>query len=310
MIKKTLILLFICFSSCSFSKKETFEWERKQLSGNELTNISVLSECYGYIRFFYPNRNTQNFDWTKFLMYAIPKIEKANDNDALKSALLELFHPLCPQISFSTDSAGLNKKLEPPYYAMEYKAVGTLAETMYGKNDSPIVKITSDIGYLDSYCYKPKENLYVNFPVAVKELPAKTKEFTQLKKEIDKTDEGGVGLITALFNKEKAKKSNLLFKQLSYRIADLIIRRNYIQHFYPYYLEDGLSWRWDSECRKSIEKVAITDNLSDYYTEICKLLANVNDSHINVWNTFKIGRLVSTQEIFYNRSFVFPTGKM
>ena len=287
------------FFSCSFSQKSTVEWECKQLSQNELNNISVLSKCYGYVRFFYPNQNTKDFDWIKFLMFSIPKIEKISDDNELKSALLELFRPICPQISFSTDSMVASEKLQPPYYAIEYKAIGTLAEMEYGKNYLPIINIANDNDYLDTYCYKLKENLYVNFPIALKELPAKTKEFAQLKKRIDKIDEGGVGLISALFDKEKAKKGNLIYKQLTYRIADVIIRRNFVRHFYPYFSEDGLTENWDSVCLNTIEKVATTDNLNDYYTEICKLLANVKDSHINIWNSFKIGKLVSSYIPYY-----------
>jgi len=298
-MKQLLFILSVCFSSCSFSQKEAINWECKQLSQNELTNISVLSGCYGYIRFFYPNQNTKNFDWTKFLMYSIPKIEKVDNDDELKSVLLELFYPICPQISFSRDSLASNSKLLPPYFAIEYKAIGSLAEMMYGKNYSPIIKITADKDYLDTYCYKLKENLYINFPVAVKELPAKTEDFTQLKKKINKIGEGGVDLITALFNKEKTKKSNLIFKQLTYRIADVIIRRNFVRHFYPYFSEDELFEIWDSECLKTTEKVAKADNLNDYYTEICKLFTGVKDSHINIWNTFTAGRLVATYAPFF-----------
>lgn len=293
-LKKIYILLFICFSSCSFSQNTVVEWEHKQLSENELNNISILSECYGYVRFFYPNPNTKDFDWIKFLMYSIPKIENINDDNELKIALLELFQPICPQISFSTDPLVSTKKLQPLYYIVKHEAIGTLAEMMYGKKYSHIVTMTGDNDYQDVYCYKLKENLYINFPIAVKELPKKTKEFTQFKKEIDKIDEGGVNILTALFNREKVRGTNLIFKQLAYRIADVIVRRNYIQHFYPYFSEDGLSENWDRECLKSMAKIAKIDNLNDYYTEICKLLANVKDSHIVIWSSFKVGRLVSS----------------
>ena len=298
-MKKIFSLIVICFFSCSFAQKETIDWECKQLSQNELNNISALSECYGYIRFFYPNQNTKNLDWIKFLMYSIPKIEEINNDNELKTVLLELFYPICPDISFSTDSLRLNKKMLPPYFVMEHKAIGTLAEMTYGKNYSPIVKIMKGDDYQDIYSYKLKENLYVNFPIAVKELSAKTNEFLQLKKEIDKIDEGGISLISALLDKKKLRKSNLIFKQLAYRIADVIVRRNYVRHFYPYFSEDGLSENWDWECMKTIEKVAKTDNLNDYYTEICKLLANVKDSHINIWNSFKAGSVATYTPHFY-----------
>ena len=298
-MKKILFLISVCFASCSFSQKTTVDWECKQLFQNELNNISVLSECYGYVRFFYPNQNTKDFDWIKFLMYSIPKIEKISDDNELKSALLELFQPICPQISFSTDSLVSNKKLQPPYFAMEHKSIGTLAEMMYGKKYSPIVRITENNDYLEMYCYPLKENLYINFPIAVKDLPAKTKELIQLNKEIDKVDVGHLSLISALFDKKGVNNANLIFKQSAYRIADVIVRRNYIRHFYPYFSEDELFENWDKECLDAIEKVAKTNNLNDYYTEICKLLANVKDSHINIWNSFNAGSVATYTPHFY-----------
>ena len=84
-MKKILFLILsVCFSACSFSQKRAVNWECRQLSEYELSNFSVLSECYGYIRFFYPNQQTTNFNWTKFLMYSVSKIEKISNDNELK----------------------------------------------------------------------------------------------------------------------------------------------------------------------------------------------------------------------------------
>ena len=189
MRKGIIFLISICFFTCIFSQDKTVDWECKQLSRKELNNISILSECYGYVRFFYPNPHVvKNFDWIKFLMHAIPEIERINTDDELKSSLLKLFSPICPHISFSTDSLMSTEKLPPPYFIVEHKAIGNLAQLAYGRKYSPIIEITDDNDYKNIYSYKLKENLYVNFPLAVKELPAKTKEFSRFKKEIDKID--------------------------------------------------------------------------------------------------------------------------
>ena len=295
MRKGIIFLLSICFFTCVFSQNKTVSWECKQLSHKELNNISILSECYGYVRFFYPNPHIiENFDWIKFLMYAIPEIEQINTDDELKNSLLKLFKPICPQISFSTDSIASTEKLPPPYFVVEHKAIGTLAKMAYGKKYSPIVEIADNEEYKHVYSYKLKENLYINFPLAVKELPAKTKEFVRFKKEIDKIDVGGISLFTALFNKKKAANSSFIWYQSAYRIADIIVRRNYVQHFYPYFAEDELSKNWDQECMKAVEKIAKTNEMHEYYAEICKLLANVKDSHIRVYPSFRVGKLAAS----------------
>ena len=298
-MKKFLLFIFSGLSLCFQAQTKAYDWEYRQLSQTELSNFSVLSQCYGYVRFFYPNPNTKDLDWIKFLMYSVQKIENVNDENQLRSTLNELFLPICPQISFSTDSVVSTIKMTPPYFVMEHKAVGTLAKMEFGKKYSPIVNIKDDRGYQDIYSYKLKDNLYVNFPLAVKELPAKTKELTQLIKTSNKIKtRGNVSLFTALFNRQKIKQkiqqSDIIFKHLDYRIADVMVRRNFIQHFYPYFTEDNLAGKWDEQCLKTMEQVAQISNSNNYYKEICKLLANVKDSHIIIWSDYFIGRYVSS----------------
>lgn len=289
----------LTLSSCMFSQKNTVNWESKAISENELSNISVLSDCYGYIRYFYPNSNFADLDWTKFLMYSLYKIENVQNDNVLKSTLLELFKPLCPQISFTSNAEETQEKITVPYYIVEYKAVGSLAEMKYGKKSSPVIQITKDMNYKKTYSIKLKENLYVNIPFALKNLPLKTDSFNCLLKEFDKIDEGGVGLITALVNAKNVSKGNLIFKKLSYRMADLIIRKNIIQHFYPYFREDGLTAIWNEKFIDAVFEVAQVSNLNDYYLGICKFLSNVKDSHIIIWNTFNAGAVATYTPFYY-----------
>ena len=301
------LITFCLVTFLSSSKVRTPEWgykqlETKQLSRNELSNISVLSECFGYVRFFYPNSNTCNykdFDWIDFLMHAVNRIENINNDDGLKETLLELFKPICPPISFTTDSLVSTKKLTPPYFTVEHKAIGSLANMVYGKKYSPIVKVTENDNYDEIYSYRLKENLYVNFPLAVKELPAKTKEFVRLKKEINKIFENDISLLTYFLNKKKIENSHYKWQKVSYRIADVIIRRNIIRHFYPYFSEDGLAENWDLTCMKTIEEVAQTSYVKDYYTNICKLHASVNDSHTYIYASFMVGKSLASYMRFY-----------
>ena len=295
MKKNIVFILLIVFPfSCTFTQKKTMNWESRDVSARQIHNISVLSDCYGYVRYFYPNSYVIDFDWTKFLMYSIHKIEPIQNDDDLKSALLELFKPLCPQISFSNNAVVTTEKIRTPYFAVEYKAIGSLAEMK-----SPIIRMTKDLDYSSNYSFKIDENIYVNFPLAVNILPAKTDSYTNLLKEINKIDEGGIGLFSALLNAESVKNANLIFKHLSYRMADLIIRKNIIQHFYPYFHEDGLQEIWDNKFENTITELAQVNNLSNYYLQICNFLSNVKDSHIQIWNTFSVGAVATYAPFYY-----------
>jgi hypothetical protein len=79
----------------------------------------------------------------------------------------------------------------------------------------------------------------------------------------------------------------------------------YIRHFYPYFLQDQLEQTLDTQCMKTIEQIALIDNTDDCLTEIKKLLANVKDSHTNVWNSFKLGLFVSLYNPCYYPDIIY-----
>jgi hypothetical protein len=87
-------------------------WQKKDLSEREKVNLSVVSDMYGYARYFYPNPQNDEIDWTKFLMYAIEKAETASNDDELLKTLDELFRPLLPDAVFKSDSLPLNYRLK------------------------------------------------------------------------------------------------------------------------------------------------------------------------------------------------------
>lgn len=297
MKKITIYFIFIC--SCGHSYAGDINWEVKELNNSKINNILALSDCYGYVRYFYPNPQIEDFDWTKFLMYSIQKIDKVNDDEELKDILLKLFKPLCSQIYFSTDTIINVKTISFPYYAMAHKAIGSLTEMTLGKNYSPIVQVVKDLTYKDSDCFRLKENLYVNFPMAIKELPNQTDDLRKLQKEVSDVDMGHVSLVTALINKKKVAKNNLLYKRLSHRIADVIIRRNIVQHFYPYFKEDELGNSWDSIWAGALLRIGMVNNLQDYYLEINRMMSPIKDSHLYIWNSFNVGRVGVSATFYY-----------
>jgi C-terminal processing protease CtpA/Prc len=222
-------------------------------------------------------------------MYAVNKLENVDNDEALGIELQKLFSPICPNVRFSKDSMVASASMmELPYYIMEHKGIGTLAAMDQGKDYTPIRRVgrneDSLPSYKDMYNFRLKGDLYISFPMAIKQLPIKTKSFVELNSAIHKIKLKGLKF-------KKEKNPSYFFMNPDFRIADIIIRRNIIQHFYPYYKEDHLDALWDEACQKTIQEVSLCQSMRRYYDEICQLMSHVKDSHIMVHPDFVVKRI-------------------
>lgn len=303
--KLLLSLFFVAILLCiSSNQKASTDWENRTFSERELSNLIALSKSYGYIRYFYPNPNLYNFNWDNFLYYAQKEIINSSSDETLLTKLTKVFQPICEEVRFSNDSVLTNRTLSIPYYINEHKAIGSFVNLKFRDKYTPIEKIENEIPtihFKDQYSYSIGTALFITFPVALKELPAKSEELSQLETDLEKIRFSNIGLFKVTFGSKKAiQNSKKRYEYLFLRTADLMIRQNVINHFYPYYEEDGLEFTWDSTCRNTLQKVAQVTSLGEYYDFLKVLLGNVHDSHMALWNSFVIGSNTSTYVRTYN----------
>ena len=288
-MKKTFLSILIGFGTFVYAYcAEDFNFHNEATKQIQVENYTALNKCYGYVRYFYPNPNFKRVDWVRFLMYAVEKVDSVQTDEDLITILTTLFQPLCSDIIFSKDSIISTSKILSPYYAVRHNGIGSYAK-IFDKKNTSIRLFDNGFIYDDAYCYKLKEYLYVTLPLAVERLPYKTKNFNLFIKEINKIDKGGINLITLLVNRKKIAKTSFLYKKINYRIADLMIRYNLIQHFYAYYIEEELVHYWDENFKKSIDSVIQIKTQYDYYHTLCKYTSMVQDGHLIVSQDFDLG---------------------
>lgn len=281
------LYIYICFLFCFLPtvscKNSKTSWQIKELNSNSVANISALSKTYGYIRYFYPNDNLKKFDWYKFLILSIEEIEEAESDEAFVEKMLELFLPICPDIQLKSagDSASPSScSNSQTFYVQTHTEEKTL-------ESGHIIQVTHKEDWHpvpDSlYCFPLKENLFVSFPIAVTHLPSKGRDLRELEKKMKRIQLKllDTSLLKALIKPDTPKNIDFI-KSYSTRIADVIIRRNIVQHFYPYYQEEGLESSWDTTCEEFYYKVATSTNQYNYYENICQLMHRVKDFHITV----------------------------
>ncbi|MDO4726051.1 MAG: S41 family peptidase [Porphyromonadaceae bacterium] len=297
-IGKILIgVVFLIFSiKCTYSKEIEEVWQTKALDTERVKNISALSKTYGYIRYFYPSDNLRKFDWYRFLILGLGKIETAATTEELKTRLYELFHPICPQIEF-VESAERQKVSPPADRTLPFYVQTHTRDTHKSVNIRRFERYESGLPVVDSmYCFKLRDDLYVRFPIAVSKLPTNTKELQALKKQTKniKLRLFDQSTIKILFGRNIKKEINFL-KHYNARIADIIMKRNFIQHFYPYFYEDGLDTNWDKICEQTYRNAALSADVYQLYDAICTMMHNIKDSHTTVYtNMYILGSFFSS----------------
>ncbi len=67
----------------------------------EVKNLAAFAKAYGYVRFFYPNAQTRDFNWDAFLVYGVEQVRDLKTTDELKAGLSDLFSHIAPYASFT-----------------------------------------------------------------------------------------------------------------------------------------------------------------------------------------------------------------
>ena len=299
-MKTQLVSLFLLLVFAIPCKAQDTAWQTKSLDKKATDNIEALSKTYGYIRYFYPNKNLKDFDWYKFLIYSIKEVEDEKSAEGLQRKLDALFSPICPNISFSTlqgQNIPASVEINNGFYIQSHSDRDVLSSN----NIEYIQKWNNSYPTPDSvYRFQISEDLYIHFPIAVTSLPNNSKELKHLNTEINKIEtkmlEGSMAL--ALLGKSRGKTISFL-KQYRARVADIIIRRNIIHHFYPYYHEDRLPQKWDKLCYEYYQIAAASTTQYDFYYKICELMHHVKDSHIMVYSSLNIGKVGGYFSTYY-----------
>jgi len=245
------------------------EWQHTNISTEYAGHIDALANVYGYIRYFYPNDVKGNFDWLKYLNYAVKEIESCESTLDFHVKLQELFSPFCPHLRISdSGTIAVNTKLtsNESFYLNEHtfnNRKGQFVSKMKKINCYSSVYPKPD----SMYHFNINSNLSISFPIAVSEIPDTRNKITKIQSD------------KRIFYKEP---SYYFFSDYHARIANEIIRCNIVQHFYPYYFEDSLDLVWKQKYNDYFRKIADCENMYDFYWAICRMMNHVKDSHANI----------------------------
>lgn len=259
------------------------EWVRKELSEKAKRHLCCLADIYGYVRYFYPNDNLKDLNWFNFLIYSIKEVEDYDSEKDFDQKLYDLFSPLCPQIQINNSLSKPSCYSSGSFYIQEHRC-GESGKMNFISEIKKISEYSSEYPKPDSlYTFNINSDLTVSFPISLSKLPASNKNLTAI---IKKSNEKIL---------DEKSLYNLFASEPYARIANEIIRCNIVQHFYPYYFEDGLDVTWEKSYKDYFNKIADCENSTSYYYLVCNRMNLVKDSHINL--TFNILRAYSMNRV-------------
>ena len=277
-IASSLFLILQQGNSAPFVVKE---WKGTELSTEYVNRIYELANVYGYVRYFYPNKQLIDFEWVKYLKYSLEEIETCQSTTDFHVKLQALFSPFCPHLLINdlgtAVAHGQFSSANVPFYMQEHTFN---KKRQFVSKVKKIGKYTSIYPKADSlYHFNISSDLSIAFPMALSELPDRDRKIAQIKAD-----------------------KNIFYREFGYnlltdyhaRIANEIIRCNIVQHFYPYYFEDGLDVQWKQMYRDYFREIAACKSMDDYYWAVCRMMSLVKDTHASVDFALPVSKIAYT----------------
>lgn len=249
-----------------------------------------FAKAYGIMRYHSPNHHTEKWDeidWFKIGYYYADKIGENTAEDVIKE-MAAVFAPDAFMTSKPENRKSHVSTAEISSYQYRlHTGGGSISVQGYSPYYKEIIICSSDMPeYAPEtgrwYSYRLSDNLYLNMQSAARSDSFSKDGTEKVLKEAEESwdalyDEGGDYMSEVIG----------IFNDRTYRITDLMIRWNMIQHFYPYHKEDELDW--ESQLPVMIGK-AISEEFDKkdrntvfaYCDMLKEVYSPVKDAHLDI----------------------------
>lgn len=250
----------------------------------------ALAKAYGIIRYFSPNHHTEQWnddDWFKIGYYYAEKLGREATEDIINEMIL-VFAPEAYLSSKPKEKTIKVKDADLSSYQYRlHTGGGYISAQGYTPFHKDIVICSEDMpDYAPEvgkwYSYEVSDRMFLNMQSA-----ARTVIFS--KEATDEVLNNANDLWEEMYD-ESADYMNTvisIFNNKIYRVTDLMIRWNIIQHFYPYKVEDSLDWDAQldvmiSEALSSEYDKAERNTVFKYWDTLKELYSPIKDAHLSI----------------------------
>ena len=269
-------------------------------ANSQVESLSSFAKVYGIVRYYSPNPYTTDWsesDWFKVSYNYIKEYRKSGYNNNVLTEFLAVFAPNATLTTYP-DLTRNGWNSSSPLYYNEHNGCGNLTyqiseDEVYNPYYCVLAQIADNeerCPRIDQkYSYLIDNDLYLNIPIA------EHKECFS-EDEINKEKSSAEDLWSSTLAKETDMRLKLIdmFRDVDYRITDMIVRWNIVQHFYLYHSEDEM--QWENHLADMIQAaLSFPDEERErevcfnYYDLVRKVMNPVKDSHLIVNGSMDMG---------------------
>lgn len=244
----------------------------------KVSNLEVFARIYGYVRYFHPSDEVADLDWDQFAIYGVNRIKQTKNDKELLTVLNELFLPIAPTMSITSEKDVKENTMKVPKNAvlvmwqhqLEGDSFDYSSERIYSEDSESIKLFNKTFKYGENTIEKKIGNINVSIPTIL---------YSSAEKTVGSTKES-----TKKFEKLERKMQKYLFDHdINYenedvRIANVMISWNIFEHFYPYF--DELQLDWLKQLAKSLTEMKKVKSESGTYKVMRNMLVNLKDGNI------------------------------
>ena len=270
---RALLALLALFTTAALPAGAT---EASPAEERAVENLAAFARVYGYVRFFHPSDEASAVDWDKVGALGAEAVREAADRDALRAALLRVFQPIAPRLSFADAAPSLAASPVEDGPLIFWQHVGVKFTDQSGPYRQQRV-ITGGPRGTPAPLFQPATPppLFTNTiaPGLVLQLP--------LALPVDADGKTAVGR-PAEFAALQAQLAGIDLKTLTaadwrLRVAGVVTVWNVLQHFHPYL--DGIGVKWDEALAPALRRALRDQKGDDYYATLSELVAKSHDGH-------------------------------
>ena len=269
-------------------------------ANTQVDSLSSFAKIYGIVRYYSPNPHTIDWsesDWFKVSYNYVKEYRNSGYNNKVLTDFLSVFAPNATLTS-SPDPTRRYCCASSPLYYNEHNGSGNLTyhiseDEVYRPYYCELVEINDNKERgprIDqNYSYSISNNLYLNIPIAEKKECFCEDKINNAKSIAEK-------VWSSMLNRETDMRLKLIdmFRDVDYRITDMIARWNIIQHFYLYHNEDEMQWEdsLDTMIKYAIDfpdEERVRAVCFNYYDLVRKVMNPVKDSHLIVNGSMDMG---------------------
>ena len=258
----------------------------------ELKNLTAFSKLYGYVKYFHPSDEAREINWDKLAILGVQKVKKVENDQELKRILQELFLPIAPTITITTDKPSSSSFLTT--YLKSIDRDTTKLKTVAWQHLGVDIKQKSEV-YTSSRVNrndqetKPANTLFQQYPkvgeTAIRQLAKNLWSKVPLALYSIGTHTQPKSAETDLNNIQKELESietdTTITDNENIWLADIIIAWNELQHFYPYF--DVVNTDWERQLSKTLKKTLADDTPTEFFATFRSMLAATQDGHIGLY---------------------------